>query len=206
MQGKIMAINFSRRDLLKGAAALSAGSLGASEAVALDQDRTRTLSGSSPFQPSWNSLRNITVPQWLRDGKFGIYTHWGIYAVPAYSRNATWYAYHIYTDPDSDERKHHEATYGPLEKFGYKDFIPMFTASRFDPDEWADLFKNAGARFAGPVAEHHDGFAMWDTKYSPWNAAKMGPKRNVVGELSRSFKQHGMKFMTAFHQIGRAHV
>ena len=68
-------------------------------------------------------------------------------------QNATWYAHNIYVKPDSDERKHHELTYGPLEKFGYKDFIPMFTASRFNPDEWGELFKNAGARFAGPVSD-----------------------------------------------------
>lgn len=105
----------------------------------------------------------------------------------------------MYTNPDSDERKHHEATYGPLEKFGYKDFIPMFTGKDFDPDARAQLFKQAGARFAGPVAEHHDGFSMWDTKYSEWNAAKMGPKRDVVGELSKSIKKQNMKFLTAFH-------
>ena len=90
-------------------------------------------------------------------------------------------------------------TYGPLEKFGYKDFIPMFTGEKFNADEWADLFQKAGARFAGPVAEHHDGFAMWDTKYSEWNAAKMGPKRDVVGELAKAIKKRNMKFVTAFH-------
>ena len=192
-------MSFNRRDLLRGAAAISAGSIVTAQARSLGKKDTHSAKEGGLYQPYWNSLRKIPIPQWLRDGKFGIYTHWGIYAVPAYGRNATWYAYHTYTNPDSDERKHHEATYGPLEKFGYKDFIPMFTASRFNPDEWAELFRNAGARFAGPVAEHHDGFAMWDTKYSQWNAAKMGPKRNVVGELSRSIKAHGMKFMTAFH-------
>lgn len=140
-------------------------------------------------------------PQWLRDGKFGIYTHWGVYSVPAFGKNGTWYAHNMYTNPESEERKHQEATYGPLDKFGYKDFIPMFTGKHFDADEWAELFKKAGARFAGPVAEHHDGFAMWNTKYSEWNAAKMGPKRDVLGELSRSIKQHGMKFLTAFHHL-----
>lgn len=75
----------------------------------------------------------------------------------------------------------------------------MFTGSHFDPEEWADLFKDAGARFAGPVAEHHDGFAMWNTKYSKWNAANMGPKHDVVGELAQAYKSHGLKFMTAFH-------
>ena len=105
---------------------------------------------AAPFQPSWNSLRTIPVPEWLRNGKFGIYTHWGIYSVPAFGQNGTWYAHNVYSRPNSADRKHHEATYGPLEKFGYKDFIPMFTGSRFDSDEWAELFKKAGARFAGP--------------------------------------------------------
>ena len=194
-----MTTTYNRRDLLKGGIALSAGSLVSPLALAADHKRRHATGGSGPFQPSWNSLRNIAVPQWLRDGKFGIYTHWGIYSVPAYGKNGTWYAHNMYTNPDSDDAKHEIATYGPLEKFGYKDFIPMFTGSHFDADEWAELFKNAGARFAGPVAEHHDGFAMWNTKYSQWNAAKMGPKRDVVGELSKAIKQHDMKFLTAFH-------
>jgi len=152
-----------------------------------------------PWRPSWNSLKNWRTPQWLRDGKFGIYTHWGVYAVPAQGPNATWYAHNLYTNPNGPERKFHEAHYGPLEKFGYKDFIPLFTGAKFNADEWAALFQQAGARFAGPVAEHHDGFAMWDTKYSDWNAAKMGPKRDVVGELAKAIKGRGLKFVTAFH-------
>jgi alpha-L-fucosidase len=152
-----------------------------------------------PFQPTWESLRKNPTPQWLREGKFGIYTHWGVYSVPAVGPNGTWYSNHMYMDPNSPERVYHEATYGPLEKFGYKDFIPMFTGEKFNADEWADLFRKAGARFAGPVAEHHDGFSMWDTKYSEWNAARMGPKRDIVGELSRAIKKRGLKFVTAFH-------
>ena len=152
-----------------------------------------------PFQPTWESLRGNRVPQWLRDGKFGIYTHWGVYAVPAIGPNGTWYSHKFYMVPDSAERGHQEATYGPLSKFGYKDFIPMFTAEKFNPDEWADLFQRSGARFAGPVAEHHDGFSMWDTRYSEWNAARMGPKRDVVGELAKAIKGRGLKFVTAFH-------
>ena len=148
---------------------------------------------------SWNSIKKHETPQWLKDGKFGIYTHWGIYSVPAQGPNCTWYAHNFYVKPDGPERKYQEATYGPLDKFGYKDFIPMFTGEKFDADEWADLFQKAGARFAGPVAEHHDGFAMWDTKLDEYNAAKMGPKRDVVGELSMAIKKRNMKFVTAFH-------
>jgi alpha-L-fucosidase len=95
--------------------------------------------------------------------------------------------------------EYHVKTYGHPSKFGYKDFIPMFTGEKFDPDEWAELFKEAGARFAGPVAEHHDGFALWDTQFSEWNAAKMGPKRDVVGELEKAIRKQGMRFLTAFH-------
>lgn len=157
------------------------------------------LNAQVPYAPTWNSVKNHAIPQWLKDDKFGIYTHWGVYAVPAQGPNASWYANRLYTNPDGPERKYHEATYGPLEKFGYKDFIPMFTGEKFNADEWADLFQKAGARFAGPVAEHHDGFSMWDTKYSEWNAAKMGPKRDVVGELSRAIKKRNMKFVIAFH-------
>ena len=161
--------------------------------------RPAAAGSTSPTSPTGPRCRTHPVPQWLRDGKFGIYTHWGVYSVPAMGPNATWYANIVYWQPDSPERKHWEQTYGPLEKFGYKDFIPMFTGEKFDAEEWADLFQKAGARFAGPVAEHHDGFAMWDTKYSPWNAAKMGPKRDVVGELAKAIKKRNMKFVAAFH-------
>lgn len=194
----------TRRDLLARALAVSAASLVAdSSLTAAAKDAAQEAGKDAPtsqhFEPTWNSLRNARTPQWLRDGKFGIYTHWGVYSVPAFGKNATWYIHNVYWKPESAERKHHEATYGPLENFGYKDFIPMFTAEKFDPDGWADLFYKAGARFAGPVAEHHDGFSMWDTKYSQWNAAQMGPKRDVVGELSMSIKKRGMKYVTAFH-------
>ena len=157
------------------------------------------LNAQPPYESSWNSLKNKQTPQWLKDGKFGIYTHWGIYAVPAQGPNATWFANKCYGNENGPERKFWESNYGPLEKFGYKDFIPMFTAEKFNADEWADLFLKAGARFAGPVAEHHDGFAMWDTKWDEYNAAKMGPKRDVVGELAIAIKKRNMKFVTAFH-------
>jgi len=196
-------MSFTRRDILATGLAASAGSLLVNAPLARSvtgaaKENHPTAAGG-PFQPTWNSLRKVSTPQWLRDGKFGIYTHWGVYSVPAFGKNGTWYSNHVYWKPDSPERKHHEATYGPLEKFGYKDFIPMFTGEKFDADEWAELFRKAGARFAGPVAEHHDGFSMWDTKYSEWNAVKMGPRQDIVGKLSKSIKGHGMKFVTAFH-------
>ncbi|MHC4187772.1 MAG: alpha-L-fucosidase, partial [Planctomycetota bacterium] len=153
------------------------------------------------YEPTWESIRQYKeVPEWLRDGKFGIYTHWGPYAVHAYGSNTTWYSNSLYNYPRGEARRHFEENFGKLTpEFGYKDLIPKFTAEKFDADEWAELFEKAGAKFAGPVAEHHDGFAMWDTKYSDWNAAKMGPKRDVVGELEKAIKKRDMKYVVAFH-------
>src|SRR5439155_7112727 len=195
-------MTFTRRDLLTAGGTFSAGSLLANGPVPLTGSALaakKIHSHRGLVQPTWSSLRSLPSPQWLRDSKFGIYTHWGVYSVHGVGKNVTWYINRVYWHPDSPERKHWEETYGPLEKVGYKDLIPKFTAEKFDADEWAELFKNAGARFAGPVAEHHDGFSMWNTKYSEWNAAKTGPNKDIVGELSKSIKRHGMRFVTAFH-------
>ncbi len=150
------------------------------------------------FAPTWRSLRQHVTPQWFKDAKFGIYSHWGVYSVPACGKNGTWYPYNMYR-AGTPQHDHHVKTYGPPSEFGYKDFIPMFTGARFDPDEWAELFKSAGARFAGPVGEHHDGFTMWETQLTEWNAARMGPKRDVVGALERAIRRQGMRFMVALH-------
>jgi alpha-L-fucosidase len=152
------------------------------------------------YEATWESLKQHSTPQWLRDAKFGIYTHWGIYCYTATRGNATWNSHAAYNRPDSEAARDFYQKFGELTpEFGYKDLIPKFTAEKFDAEEWADLFAKSGAKFAGPVAEHHDGFAMWDTRYSEWNAAKMGPERDVVGELEKAIKAKNMKFVTAFH-------
>jgi alpha-L-fucosidase len=97
-----------------------------------------------PYQPNWTSLMRHSTPQWFKDAKFGIYTHWGVYCVPAKGPNATWYPYNMYRE-GTPQWEYHVKTYGSPEKFGWKDFIPMFTAEKFDPDEWAELFKASGA-------------------------------------------------------------
>src|SRR5207302_1597075 len=119
----------------------------------------------------WESLKTYDVPEWYRDAKFGIFIHWGVYSVPAFGNE--WYPRNMYRE-GSEEYKHHIATYGAQDKFGYKEFIPMFKAEHFDPAAWAELFKKAGAKYVVPVAEHHDGFAMYDSGLSDWTAAKMG--------------------------------
>jgi len=150
-----------------------------------------------PFEPTWESLeRHEAAPKWFRDAKFGIYFHWGVYSVPAFG--SEWYPRNMHIK-GRREYKHHLAKYGDPTKFGYPDFVPMFKAEKFDPDAWADLFVKAGARFAGPVAEHHDGFAMWASKLTPWNAKDMGPKRDITGELAAAIRKRGMKFIATFH-------
>ena len=101
----------------------------------------------------------------------------------------------------SAENKHHTATYGPLTKFGYKDFIPMFKADKYDPQAWAQLFKDAGAKYVVPVFEHHDGFAMYDSGLSDWTAAKMGPHRDLVGDLAKAVRADGLHLGASSHRV-----
>jgi alpha-L-fucosidase len=150
-----------------------------------------------PFVPTWESLEKIGVPQWYQDAKFGIFIHWGLYCVPAFGNE--WYPRNMYMK-GTKEFEHHVATYGPQSKFGHKDFIPQFRAEKFDADAWAELFQRAGAKYVIPVAEHHDGFAMYDTALNRWNAAKMGPKRDVVGLLAQSVRERGMVFGVSNHR------
>jgi alpha-L-fucosidase len=151
-----------------------------------------------PFRPDWESLQKYEVPEWYKDAKFGIFIHWGVYSVPAFGNE--WYPRNMYR-PESDEYKHHIATYGPVDKFGYKDFVPMFKAEHFDPAAWARLFKDAGAKYVVPVAEHHDGFAMYDSGLSDWTAAKMGPHRDVIGELAKAVRAEGLHFGASSHRV-----
>ncbi len=151
-----------------------------------------------PFQPSWESLQNYEVPEWYKDAKFGIFIHWGVYSVPAFSNE--WYPRNMY-EPGFDAYKHHIATYGPQDKFGYKDFIPMFKAEHYDPAAWAELFKKSGAKYVVPVAEHHDGFAMYDSGLSDWTAAKMGPRRDVIGDLGKAVRSQGLHFGVSSHRV-----
>ena len=149
------------------------------------------------FEADWASLsQHEAAPEWFRDSKLGIYFHWGVYSVPAFSTE--WYPRLMHL-PGHKVWEHHLATYGHPSEFGYHDFVPKFTAEHFDPEEWADLFQQTGARFAGPVAEHHDGFSMWASEVTPWNAGSRGPKRDITGELAASLRKRGMKLITTFH-------
>ncbi len=145
---------------------------------------------------SWDELSAHQVPEWFQDAKFGIYAHLGVYCVPANTNE--WYPRYMYIN-GHEVQKYHAENFGAIGEFEYHDFIPMFTIPEFKAAEWAELFYRAGAKFAGPVAEHHDGFSMWDSDVNRWNAKDMGPKRDVVGEMTKEIRKRGMKVITSFH-------
>ena len=149
------------------------------------------------YDANWESLsKHNEEPEWFQDGKLGIYFHWGVYSVPAFGNE--WYPRWMHYE-DTKEYQHHLATYGHPSEFGYHDFVPMFTAEHFDAEAWADLFERAGAKFAGPVAEHHDGFSMWASDITPWNAKDKGPKKDITGELGEALKKRDLRLITTFH-------
>jgi alpha-L-fucosidase len=163
-----------------------------------------------PVQPTWESLQqNYKVPDWFIGAKFGIFMHFGIFSVPVHGNE--WYEKFMYAGGDDSTLKQmhstassinwHTAHYGPPDKFGYKDFIPMFKAEKFDADAWAILFKKSGARYVVPGAQHHENFAMWDSQVTPFNSMKMGPKRDIIGELAAAIRKQGMKLGIANHGI-----
>jgi alpha-L-fucosidase len=151
---------------------------------------------AGPFEPTWDSLKaNYRVPAWFTEAKFGLFMHWGLYAVPAYHNE--WYEKHMYGQYIAWHREH----FGPHDQFGYKDFIPKFTAEKFDPAAWAALFKKSGARFVIPTAQHHDNFALWDSAVTPFNAKQMGPKRDLIGDLAKAVRAQGLKFGVSNHGV-----
>lgn len=161
-------------------------------------EKINSVIENGKYKDTWESLSQYRVPEWYKDSKFGIFIHWGLYSVPAYG--SEWYSRNMYIK-DSWEYKHHIETYGAHKDFGYKDFIPMFKAEKFSADEWCDLFKQAGAQYIVPVAEHHDGFQMYKSEVSHWNAYEMGPHKDIVGELSESARRHGIINGASSHRV-----
>lgn len=150
-----------------------------------------------PYHADWDSLFEAEVPEWFPKAKFGIFIHWGLYSLAAHANE--WYSRNMYIK-EKEEWEYHRKTFGEHTKFGYKDFIPLFQAEKFDPKEWAVLFKEAGAGYVFPVAEHHDGFQMYKSEISKYNAFDMGPHRDLLGELKEAVEEEGMVFCTSSHR------
>lgn len=161
-------------------------------------DEIEKVVAKGPYRDTWESLSAYQPPKWYQNAKFGIFIHWGVYSVPAFG--SEWYSRNMYIQ-GSPEFEHHVKTYGEHKNFGYKDFIPAFKAEEFDAEKWAELFEKAGARYVVPVAEHHDGFQMYRSEISHWNAWEMGPRRDVLGELTKSCRSRGMETGASSHRM-----
>ncbi|MBX3435655.1 MAG: alpha-L-fucosidase [Pirellulales bacterium] len=154
-------------------------------------------SAPGSIQSTWESLdTHYRTPQWLSNGKFGIFIHFGLYSIPGVNE---WYQKYMYSHDAI--RAGHIARYGPLDSFGYKDFMPLFTLPEYRPTEWAALFRASGARWVMPTAEHHDGYSLWDSRVNPFNSVRTGPKRDVIGELARALRAEGLYFGVTNHTI-----
>ncbi|WP_068546827.1 alpha-L-fucosidase [Thalassotalea crassostreae] len=167
-----------------------------------------SISASEKYDTSEDSLASYDVPQWYSEGKLGFFMHLGVFSVPAYKNE--WYPTNMYYTADNPNMQrhpeyassfveHHTTTYGDRKSFGYKDFIPQLTLDKFDADYYAELIANTGATYFAAPAIHHDGFAMWDSKEIEWNAMKMGPKRDVVKELTDAMRKKGIKAGVSTH-------
>jgi alpha-L-fucosidase len=147
-----------------------------------------------PFTVEWESLERYECPEWFRDAKFGIYIHWGVYSVPG---RGCWYGRRMYEE-NRPEYAYHVERFGHPSEFGYKDFIPMWKAERFDPDAWLSMFKDAGARYFTPCATHHDGFDLWDSP-GAYNSARMGPKKDLMRMMKEATDRHGLRWGVTTH-------
>jgi len=148
-----------------------------------------------PFQPTWESLCSYQVPDWYRDAKFGIWAHWGPQCQP---EMGDWYAQRMY-QPNNSAYKFHCEKYGHPSKFGFKDVINLWKAERWEPDRLIALYKRAGATFFAAMANHHDNFDMFDSKYQPWNSVAIGPKKDIVGGWAKAARAAGLRLAVSCH-------
>jgi alpha-L-fucosidase len=182
-----MAIN--RRELLQWMG-------GACSALALSRVASpQGAATAAPFHPTRSSLHTYRIPEWFRDAKFGIWSHWGPQsAVEA----GDWYARNMYMQ-DSEQYKYHVATYGHPSKVGYKDLVDRWHAAKWDPDHLMGLYKKAGAKYFVSMGVHHDNFDLWDSKYTRWNSVNMGPKKDIVGIWREAALKNGLRFGVSEH-------
>ncbi len=148
------------------------------------------------FQPTWESLEaNYQTPEWFRDAKFGIWAHWGPQAEP---EQGDWYARRMYIEGEA-QYKYHLAHYGPQSTFGFKDIIHLWKAENFDPQKLLAFYKKSGARYFMALANHHDNFDNFNSKYQPWNSVNLGPKKDLIGMWAAAAKKNGLRFGVSVH-------
>jgi alpha-L-fucosidase len=147
------------------------------------------------FQPTWESLHQYQCPDWFRDAKFGIWACYGPQNVP---EDGDWYARNMYVE-GSKQNKYHLSHYGPPSQFGFKDVIHLWKAEKFDAAKLIALYKRVGAQYFFVMANHHDNFDMYDSKYQPWNSVNVGPHKDIVGDFAKAARQQGLRFGVSVH-------
>jgi alpha-L-fucosidase len=152
------------------------------------------------FEPTWESLQQYETPAWFRDAKFGIWAHWGPQCQP---EHGDWYARFMYIENAPSWAPHdyefHRQTYGPQSKFGFKDVINLWKAEKWNPNALMALYKRAGAQYFFALANHHDNFDLWDSKYQPWNSTRIGPKKDLIAGWAKAARAQGMRFGVSVH-------
>ena len=169
------------------------------------------------YSGTWESVKQHEVPEWYKDCKFGVFIHWGLYSVPAYAPRTwelgevpgdeNWFCNNPYAEwyfnsvnvGQGPTYEHHKKVYG--KNFDYENFADMWKAEKWNPDEWAELFKEAGAGYVVLVTKHHDGFCLFPSKYTDYNSVMRGPKRDITGELTRAVRKQGLKMGTYYSGI-----
>ena len=185
-----------RRTLLKTAA------LGFAGAPSLVRAQGTPGTAAAPFSPSWDSLvTGYKAPEWFRDAKFGIWAHWSAQCVP---EQGDWYARRMYLQGDTSYQ-HHLATYGHPADTGFIDIYPRWTAEKFDPEALLELYVKAGAKYFVALANHHDNFDNYESKFHAWNSVHFGPKRDIIALFAKAARSRGLKFGVSNHSAHTWH-
>lgn len=163
-----------------------------------------SLHARETYEPNWESLDDRPVPNWFEDAKFGVFIHWGLYSVPAwgptkdvgvYEKYAEWYWYSLMTpsrESHSQFNQIHRDFFG--DETPYQQFVEGFTCEMFEPNEWAEVFRQSGARYVVLTSKHHEGFALWPSKHAwNWNAYDVGPRRDLAGDLTKAVRDVGLR-------------
>jgi alpha-L-fucosidase len=181
-----------RRQLLAGLAATVPGLA----ATALLPRSAAAAGAAGPFAPDWDSLAGYRTPDWFRNAKFGVWAHWGPQCEP---EHRDWYARNMYKE-GSDAYRYHLKTYGHPSVFGFKDVIRRWRAAEWDPDALLALYRKAGARYFVALANHHDNFDLYDSRFQPaWNSTRIGPKKDLIAGWAKAARAQGLRFGVSVH-------
>jgi alpha-L-fucosidase len=148
-----------------------------------------------PYQPSWESLRQYRFPAWFRDAKFGIWAHWGPQCMP---EAGDWYGKNMYIQGKA-QYDEHVRRFGHPSEFGFKDICHAWKAEHFDPEHLVEVYRQAGAKYFVAMANHHDNFDLWDSRYQPWNSVAIGPQQNLIGRWATAAHKAGLRFGVSIH-------